>query len=77
LGFLGPGFPLFFFLLQFLCLYLLCLTIIYFLPCAVAINNALSDLEGSDYFIESTMAMFSYGAFIAGTGDDGVQNVDF
>ena len=77
LGFLGPGFPLFFILLQQLCLYLFCLCLIYFLPVAMAINNALEDLEGTDFFVESSMAMWSYGAFVAGTGEDGVQNVDF
>jgi len=43
----------------------------------MAINNALEDLEGTDFFVESSMAMWSYGAFVAGTGEDGVQNVDF
>lgn len=60
-----------------LCLYLFCLCLIYFLPVAFAINNALEDLESQGYFIESMMAMWSFGAFVAGTGEDGVEDIDF
>lgn len=67
LGFLGPGFPLFFVLMKLLCIYLFILCIIYFLPVALAITKALDDLEGTEFFIESSVAMFSYGAFIVGT----------
>jgi hypothetical protein len=77
LGFLGPGFPLFFILMKLLCIYLFLLVLIYFLPVALAITQALESLESEDFFIESTVAMFSYGAFIAGTDDEGMTNVDF
>jgi len=43
----------------------------------MAITSALDELEGEEFFIESSWAMFSYGAFVAGTGDDGIANIDY
>jgi hypothetical protein len=60
-----------------MCLYLFILCIIYFVPVALAIMDALDSLESEEFFIESSVAMFSYGAFVAGTGEDGVKNIDF
>ena len=82
LGFLGPGFPLFFILMKYLCIYMFCITLIYFAPVAYAINDSMKDLNNSsDFFTESKLAMFSYGAFVAGAGtdgySDGVKNIDF
>jgi hypothetical protein len=67
LGALGPGFPLFFMLMQMLVMYMFGLTIVYFLPIYFRIDETLKTLEGHEYFVESKMAMFSYGAFVMGS----------
>lgn len=67
LGALGPGFPLFFVLMQMLVAYLFGLTLIYFVPMYFRITESLEELEKHDYFIESRWAMFSYGAFVMGS----------
>jgi hypothetical protein len=83
LGFLGPGFPLFFILMKYLCIYMFCITLIYFAPVAYVFSQSLQELDSStDFFTESKLAMFSYGAFVAGTSGtdgytDGVDKIDF
>ena len=69
LGMLGPGFPLFFVLLQYLIGYMFGLTIVYFLPVAFSINAAVEDLESKGVNIESKIAMWSYGAFVHATNE--------
>jgi hypothetical protein len=66
LGSLGPGFPLFFILMQYLIIYLFGLTIIYFAPVYLQISSIIEKLEGHGYFVESKLAMLSYGAFVVG-----------
>jgi len=66
---LGPGFPLFFVLLQYLIAYMFGLTIVYFLPVAFSINAAVADLEKQGVNIESKIAMWSYGAFVHATNE--------
>jgi len=67
LGALGPGFPLFFILMQMLVAYLFGLTLVYFLPLYFSISESLEKLEGHGFVVDSTLAMFSYGAFVMGT----------
>jgi len=45
LGDLGPGFPLFFIFMKYLTIYLIILSLIYFLPMAILINNALGEIK--------------------------------
>jgi hypothetical protein len=66
LGALGPGFPLFFILMQYLIFYLFGLTIIYFLPNYFNMTSAVEKLQKYDYVVESDLAMISYGAFVMG-----------
>lgn len=74
LGVLGSGFPLFFALMQMLIFYCLivCLTFTY--PIGKMIMEYNAKLEGEGYFIESKVAMFSYGAFVVGA--EGIKSTD-
>ena len=48
LGELGPGFPLFFEFVKYLCYLMLVLTIVYFLPCAYLIYEAWKNIKNED-----------------------------
>ena len=67
LGALGPGFPLFFILMQMLVAYLFGLTLVYFLPLYFSIGESIERLESHGYVVDSKMAMFSYGSFVMGS----------
>ena len=52
------------------------------MPCAIMIKKSIDDLNGTSYFTESPIAMFSYGAFVAGAAEgegytNGTENIDF
>jgi len=66
LGVLGPGFPLFFILMQYLIYYLAGLCVVYFLPVYFSISSSIEALESHGYFVESKIAMLSYGAYVVG-----------
>ena len=64
---LGPGFPLFFMLMQYLILYMLGLCLIYFVPNYLRMSETVDLLKDKyGYSVESDLAMLSYGAFVVG-----------
>jgi hypothetical protein len=71
LGDLGPGFPLFFEFMRYLVIYLLILTMLYFVPVALNILRALNELNLEDIELnESSITLFSYGAFVRRNGTE-------
>ena len=76
LGDLGPGFPLFFIFMKYLCIYLLWLSLIFFLPMAILIYSALTELQQNLAPYDSEFALFSFGALIHHTGEVGYENLD-
>ena len=67
LGALGPGFPLFFILMQYLIFYLIGLTAIYFVPNYLSMKSHVDKLQNDyGYYVESDLAMISYGAYVMG-----------
>jgi drug/metabolite transporter superfamily protein YnfA len=71
LGDLGPGFPLFFIFMKYLAVYLFILTLIFFLPMAFLIWNALQELKGNLAPDDSMFALFSLGAIFQHIGEPG------
>lgn len=71
LGDLGPGFPLFFIFMKYLTIYLLILTLIYFLPMAFLLATALNEIKDNLKPDDSLFALFSLGALIQHVGDEG------
>lgn len=76
LGDLGPGFPLFFIFMKYLAIYLLILSSIFFLPMAFLIKTALDELTVNLAPYDSEFALFSLGALIHHTGEEGYENLD-
>jgi hypothetical protein len=76
LGDLGPGFPLFFIFMKYLAIYLLILSVIFFLPMAVLISTALLELRVNLAPYDSEFALFSFGALIHHIGEDGYEDLD-
>lgn len=76
LGDLGPGFPLFFIFMKYLTIYLFILTLIYFLPMAILIASALSEIKNNLQPDDSMFALFSFGALIQHSGDEGYSAVN-
>lgn len=77
MGNLGPGFPLFFELMKYLCYYLAIITAIYFVPVAINITKARDEITLNDVALsESTISMFSYGAFVHRAGKESYTQDD-
>jgi capsule polysaccharide export protein KpsE/RkpR len=78
LGDLGAGFPLFFEFMRYLCIYLFIITALYFVPVALNIVRAQEELGMNEIELsESTLSMFSYGAFVHRSGDDSFTISDY
>jgi hypothetical protein len=71
LGDLGPGFPLFFIFMKYLTIYMLILTLIYFLPMAILVVKALNDIKNNLQSDDSMFALFSIGALLQHAGEQG------
>lgn len=76
LGDLGPGFPLFFIFMKYLAIYLFFLTIIFFLPMAILIYGAMTELTANLAPYDSEFALFSFGALVHHAGEVGYENLD-
>ena len=64
LGNLGPGFPLYYEFMKYLCYLMLYLTITYFIPYAVIIFWAYREIQDEFHVEDSRIGLFSFGALI-------------
>ena len=77
LGAMGPGFPLFFELMKMIGYLMFCLTVIYFLPCAFMMYDALKEIKDDLAPGDSVMSLFSFGAFVHHVDDEKYSYMDF
>ena len=78
LGDLGPGFPLYFEFMKYLCFLMLYLSVTYFLPYTMIIYQAYGEIKNDMDKQDSKLGLYSFGALIQHAKNQDLEHqVDF